>query len=471
MTPSDGKTPVVFLCGPKSSGKSTFGRILGNRLLTAPNRRSKRQPPAVAVLDLDPGQPEHSPAGTMALVHLKLPNLSPSFTRPIPDESVASIVRLHATASVSPASDPELYVKAALDLYHRYQQSALRSRPLIINTPGWILGTGLDLLTELIYKINPNQVIYMSEDGPAESVEALKMATKGAFALLPSQQSDLTARTAAHLRAMQSMAYFHSFKSDGGEVLWNSAPLSSIPPLLVRFSGGDAGITAILSYEFPPPANLLVETINGSVLALVEIEDALAFKPLVTGVGSDDPTSSEKNVEVEDSSVAIEPRLSWSPEGLPYIPNPDSQSLDPRYSQTLGLVLVRGVDAAASVLQLLTPVPLTRIEQSRSDGRSLVLVHGRFDTPGWAYTEDSYLLSSREEAGEESWQTSEAEGSDDDADWGNTADSKDDPDPANGDVVDTPWVEVLKGNEKRPVGSRVWRVRRDLGKGGPGGGD
>jgi polynucleotide 5'-hydroxyl-kinase GRC3/NOL9 len=37
--------------------------------------------------------------------------------------------------------------------------------------------------------------------------------------------------------------------------------------------------------------------------------------------------------------------------------------------------------------------------------------------------------------------------------------------PAAREYTQTPWVEMLHGNQKRSVGSRVWRVRRDLGKG------
>ncbi|KAF3357610.1 hypothetical protein VDGD_00811 [Verticillium dahliae] len=461
------KAPVVFLCGPKSSGKSTFGRILVNRLLTSPSQRAKR--PAVAILDLDPGQPEFSPAGTMSLVHVKTPNLSPPFTHAVPETTDASVIRCHATASISPAADPEHYVECAQDLFHHYQQSALRNRPLIINTPGWILGTGLDLLTELISKLAPTDVIYMSEDGPTESVEGLRSATRTNFTTLPSQQTEFTSRTAAHLRSMQTMSYFHSIRASTGQVAWNPAPLTSVPPLQVQYAGENPGFLAILSYESQPPANLLAEAINGSVLALVGIEDgkALRFLPEVDFKGFGDVSvDRETTMDVDGKPVATAtgPYVSRSPEGIPFISNPTSQTLDPRYSQTLGLVLLRGIDVAKKSLQLLTPISLHGIEESRKAGRQLVLVHGRFDTPGWAYTEDSYSRTYSETAVDEQ----ETEITEEDTD---NDDSEAEPEDLGmaGDVAETPWVEVLRGNEKRPVGSRVWRVRRDLGKGGPGG--
>ncbi|ROT35775.1 GRC3 protein [Sodiomyces alkalinus F11] len=478
VTGQESKCPVVLICGPKSSGKSTFGRILCNRLLTSPSRRSRRGlSPAVAILDLDPGQPEYHPAGTIGLVHVKRPNLSPPFTHPVPAEADATVLRSHAVASVSPASDPELYIECALDLFRHYQQSALRGRPLIINTPGWVFGTGLDLLTELVSKLAPTDVIYMSEDGPSETVEALKGTAKNAFVTLPSQQSEFTTRTALHLRAMQAMTYFHSVRSRSGDVSWTPEPLTAMPPLQVRYSGESPGILGILSYELQPPAGLLAETVNGSILAIVEIEDAKAFRDLFHTIQGPPPSSSDGAMDVDEDdeddegkrlalTAALETQLARTPEGIPFIPNPDSRSLDPRYSRSLGLVLLRGIDVASRSLQVLTPVPLSLIEESRSNGHHLVLVHGKFDTPGWAYTEDAYARSFTEGANEEG--TVEIAEGDTDSD-----DSADEPENLEdaGDFTGTPWVEELRGNEKRPVGSRVWRVRRDLGKAGPGGGD
>ncbi|KAL2752138.1 hypothetical protein ACRALDRAFT_1078199 [Sodiomyces alcalophilus JCM 7366] len=386
-------------------------------------------------------------------------------------------MRSHAVAAVSPASDPELYIECALDLYRHYQQSALRGRPLIINTPGWVLGTGLDLLTELTSKLGPTDVIYMSEDGPNETVEALKATAKGNFGTLPSQQSEFTTRTAIHLRAMQAMAYFHTVQRPGsGDLSWTSEPLAAMPPLQVRYSGEKQGILGILSYELQPSAELLAETINGSILAIVEIEDAKAFRDLFHGIqepqsSGDDNNDGAMDIDEDDEgkrldlAAAVGTQIARTPEDIPFIPNPDSRSLDPRYSRSLGLVLLRGIDVANRSLQVLTPVPLSLIEESRRNGRHLVLVHGRFDTPGWAYTEDAYAQSFTEGANDEG--TVEIADGDTDSD-----DSADEPEKLE-ERTDfaTPWVEVLRGSEKRPVGSRVWRVRRDLGKAGPGGGD
>lgn len=427
----------VLVCGPKSAGKSTFSKILTNRLLTTPPNTAL---PGVMILDLDPGQPEYGLPGTMSLVHVLEPNISPSFTNVNLEGRRTQLVRCHALAAITPAANTELYKEAAADLFNTFEKD-FKTLPLVVNTPGWILGTGLELLEEIILQFAPDEVIYMSEDGPAETVEALHSATKGQITSLPSQPTEFAARTGAHLRAMSTMSYFHSKAKGVGQDEWDEAPLSSMRPWQVAYSGPNKGISGILSYDCQAPPDLLAESINGMVLALVEVEDSKAYGDLV-------------------ESGSANPVLVKSPAGIPYIANPDDATLDPRYCQTLGLALIRGIDNGT--FQILTPIPLVRIEEARKKGRDLVLLHGRFDTPDWAYKEDLYYESSAENE----------EGDSEDPEMEMNPD-------ATAEIVvsketreihevsataEKPWIEILKGNEKRPLGSKVWRVRRDLGK-------
>jgi polynucleotide 5'-hydroxyl-kinase GRC3/NOL9 len=352
-------------------------------------------------------------------------------------------LRCHALAASSPATDPDLYRECAVNLHEYYRQS-FSNLTLIINTPGWILGTGLELLDNIISFTSPTEVVYMSEDGPAETVEVLRSAAANGLSTLPSQQAEFTTRTAAHLRAMHTMSYFHTKARNehepGTRQVWEAAPLSSVVPWQVRYSGSQGGILAVLSYDYQPPPDLLVETINGMVLAVVEIEDPKAFRGLLNRRSS-------------------KPAVSQTPEGLPFIRNPNDIALDPRYSRAIGLVLVRGVDPSTQSLHIITPISSTTIENIKGQGRDIVLVNGKFDAPSWAYTEEMYQRSGFEDSGDKALEIVDDDTSDDDSDDGST------------DLTSrramgaTPWVEVLKGNDKRPVGSKVWRVRRDLGRG------
>lgn len=446
----------------------------------------------VAVIDLDPGQPEYAPAGTVSLVHVTKPNLGTPFSHPGLQQAGLAVLRSHALASVSPAMSPSLYVQCATDLYDTYRRK-LRNCPLIINTPGWILGTGLDLLVELITMMMPIQVVYMSEDGPLDVVEALRSAAKNDFLTLPSQSFEYTARTGSQLRAMQAMSYFHLAGSPSvspAVLSWNPKPLSAVPPWEVRYAPKRRGIKGILSYDFQSPPELFRAAIDGMVLAVVEIEDGEAFRDIIAGYSpaSQRPaadataqsSSSEAQAENPDSeagtTTAAELKMITSPEGLPIISNTNDATLDPRYSRTLGLALVRGVDTVRRTLQLLSPITEAQLQGSRAEGHSIILVHGKFDAPTWAYAEDFFFqrataasasasasvsveLGLQEESQQQQQQSDldvTFEGEDAGAVQDQVGDVR--------DVPSVPWLEILQGNQKRPVGSGVWRVRRDLGR-------
>jgi len=71
----------------------------------------------------------------------------------------------------------------------------------------------------------------MSTEGPAEVVKDLKAAAiNKTFYTLPSQTSDYITRTAAHLRTMQTMSYFHVDSTPKKSLTWNGLPLTDVPP-------------------------------------------------------------------------------------------------------------------------------------------------------------------------------------------------------------------------------------------------
>ncbi|KAF5988200.1 polynucleotide 5'-hydroxyl-kinase GRC3 [Fusarium bulbicola] len=453
----------TLICGPKSAGKSTFSRLFLNRFLTDRSHRQTLR--GVVVMDLDPGQPEYAPAGTLSLVFATKPNLGTPFTHLGIRDAASNVVRCHSMASVTPASDPDLYLACAVDLFETYNKSFV-GVPLIINTPGWILGTGLDLLCALVRMMKPEEVLYMSEDGPSETVDALRAAAETTFTELPSQQSEFTSRTAAHLRAMQTMSYFHlqelalttTKQTDHNQRLkWNPSPLSFRPPLLVRYSS-KKGIFGLVSYDYQCPPELLADTVNGLVLAAVEIEDVKAFSGFTQDQVSADTSSKLTKLDAasKDEDLQI---VSSSPEGIPFIPNYNDATLDPRYSRTIGLVLLRGIDTKSHTLQLTTPIPAEEFKRIKSQGRDIVLLHGKFDTPSWAYTEDLY-----ERAGADEGNDTILEVTDEDTDDDRSEAEPEDVDRVS-DLTEVPWVEVLKGSQKRPVGSRVWRIGDDGGCG------
>ncbi|XP_066313679.1 polynucleotide 5'-hydroxyl-kinase NOL9-like isoform X2 [Miscanthus floridulus] len=137
---SDPTPPVVVVCGPKNSGKSTFSRVLLNALLP---RHGK-----VGYLDTDVGQPEFGPPGCLSFHVL--------------DEAIADLLnptlreaeRCYFFGDISSKRDPETYLNCLFHLYDyfvgKYRCDENEMLPLIVNTPGWVKGAGFDMLVEML---------------------------------------------------------------------------------------------------------------------------------------------------------------------------------------------------------------------------------------------------------------------------------------------------------------------------------
>ncbi|KAK8088338.1 Polynucleotide 5'-hydroxyl-kinase [Apiospora hydei] len=432
------KKPVsVMVTGPKSSGKSTFGRLLTNNLLTYYSTSTKRRhAQGIVVLDLDPGQPEYCIAGQIGLVHVTEPLLGPSFCRPLPSSGV-NILRSHTLASMSPASDTSLYILAAIDLFNHYR-NRLGNCPLVINTAGWVQGIGLDLLTSLVDALRPTDLVYMAP-GPVDIVRSLQRAhTRRIYATPVANYTE----------------QFENSRAITPTPTWNVSPLTMGAPWQIKYSGPSQGIMGIMCYGYQTPPNLLADAINGTILAVVEIENPMAFR---YGLSED-----AMDLDSQPPSSSQGPATVSTPEGLPFINV--ATTLDPKYSQTIGLALVRGIDVENNILQILTPISDEKIEEINEKQGQIVLVSGKFDPPTWAYTEDLYYGSRTESTGENgSGDIMEVE---DDEELGPSFVEEDQQDEVDLVSTSTPWIEVLRGDEKRGAASKVWRVRRDLGRTG-----
>ncbi|EPQ63639.1 Bgt-4829 [Blumeria graminis f. sp. tritici] len=457
---------AIMVCGPKSTGKSTFVKFLLNRLLSKYDDQIKQQ--SAVLLDLDPGQPEYSPPGQLSLIHVMEPNLGTPFSHPV-SGCQNIVLKSHSIAAISPAMDSDLFMACSIDLFSTYRDLRLHTNciPLIINTPGWILGTGLEILVNLVKNIRPTKVIYMSHEGPPEVVKSLQEADKStSFITVPSQICETPIRTAAHLRTMQYMSYFHLDFSNKKSTVWNSRPLTSIPPWEIKYSGNSSGILGIMCYGEQPPLGLISETINGTIVSVVVVDDLLA----IPGWSSDLEGQDETQVPLDLSKSnfcqvgKIEtPLILRSPEDLPYFNPANVISLHPQHSYCLGLALVRGIDVSRHRIQALTPISPNLIEELQQNRKSIILLSGKLDTPGWAYTEDLLSRAALEKGSTIQYGSGKS--------YQSKFEGKAETDckiecrkTFNTNFKEIPWVEKLEGSQGRGVGSRVWRVRRDLGK-------
>ncbi|XP_018432474.1 PREDICTED: polynucleotide 5'-hydroxyl-kinase NOL9 [Nanorana parkeri] len=139
--------PVILVCGPQNVGKSTFNRYLINQLLN--------HIPSVGYLECDLGQSEFTPPGCISLLNITKPVLGPPFTH---QRDVQKMVYF---GDVSCEQEMERYFESVKYVITCYK----REQPLIINTMGWVKGSGWLLLLDLIHLLSPSHVVQMVAEG------------------------------------------------------------------------------------------------------------------------------------------------------------------------------------------------------------------------------------------------------------------------------------------------------------------
>lgn len=235
-----------------------------------------------------------------------------------------------------------------------------------------------------------------------------------------------------------------------------------MPPWEIRYSGENPGILGVLCYGEQPPASLVADTINGSIMSVVVIDDMAA----IPGWGSEEDNDSSKadtNLEIDEHSQQLQhPLILPTPEGIPYFNPMDAITLDPSHSHSIGLALVRGIDIKRQRIQVLTPISPSLISKINASSKKIVLVSGKLDTPGWAYIEELTQKMATEKA--RKGEDSTVDEDDEDVEEEKEDTEEGDPRVLGEGFEDAPWVERLEGHQGRGMGSRVWRVRRDLGK-------
>ncbi|KAL8828008.1 MAG: hypothetical protein Q9191_002845 [Dirinaria sp. TL-2023a] len=492
-----------MISGPKGSGKSTFARMLVNAMLTRSGPASQTNKPVptdgVAFLDVDPGQPEFSPPGELSLVHLRSCYFGPPFTHPlIAAGSGNHLVRAHHVGVLSPKEDPKYYMSCAVNLLKTYQQLLVRypSCPLIVNCAGWVQGTGLELLLDLIKTQYFSDVVYTSTRGPQEVVESLTKAANGvsgSIHLLTSQDSSVTTRTSADLRAMQTISYFHLDEPEVGNLRWASTPVTHQVPLVVHWSGDKQALFAVMALDDFDPDTLFT-ILNGCVVGLVAIEDDQALldcrasgkerqrlqqdddehlealvqdsetvppqpNPFVvarvdcTSDSDSDNRSSGDYHRVPgrtESSTRhlMHPCISRNSEDMPYIKSKGGRKrLDPALSHCLGQALVRGIDLRARCFHLLTPVPSATLQRLHQRRTKIVLVRGKLDTPKWAFQEEyENGAAFRRKLRKENPDAADHVDAEDLRQWADR----------------TPYISGVNEPRIQSASAKVWKVRRDL---------
>lgn len=463
MAQAQNNAAKVLICGPKGTGKSTFCRLLSNSILSMAQRgqpEGQSSEHALYFIDLDPGQPEFSPPGDISLVQVWSSNLGVPYTHPrqSPDGGIRCI-RSHHVGSSSPKDDPKHYLDCALDLLdvHDHLTKSRKAASVVINSFGWVQGTGLDILKRLIRTSSLSEVLYLSIAGPDEVNGALASASekaKAAFHKIECQPFLGRMQIASELRAMQAQSYFHLAEPEGGNLRWDCRPLTEMEALIVPYSGPKQAVAGVMVLGEERKEEMLHSTLEGSVVGLLLIDDDGLIS--ITDRVDHDTTESAEKEALHDEKEALHDRrrMHRTSTGIPYIAphNHTTAALSPKHSRSIGQALVRAVDIENKCFQLSTPVPSAELQLLYREGREIILVRGQLDTPAWAYKE----ALEREKESSRRGLKKERDAVIDTAEGEVTQEEED----MQWWSARQPWVSVVDG-ERRLTG-KARRIRRDI---------
>jgi len=365
-----------------------------NYYLTEPNKKQD----SCYWLDIDPGQPEFGPSGQISLIKVSQPLLGPSFSNQASRSSqTCKLIKSHALAANSPGEDIEHYLACVLDLVNHLQKiNGLRRDPLLINCPGWVIGSGLDILERVISNLSLSTIILLDNTG--DTIEAGRHIWNAASSRnvevceVVSQHSRPPYRPAAEFRAMQSMSYFHS--SQNREGFWHGVPLANLQPISLPYASEQRyNVTTVMSYYSIMQTTQIPAILEGQMVALVVITSPNAFAAPnskffdeasnATSFTTDAKTglSTLTSVNADKAQITV------------------TTPLTPKFSHCLGQAIVQKVDTNTKTFHLSTPVTMNDIrtalqssgfETEEEEYPYLVLVRGRFDSPDWSFLERLY---------------------------------------------------------------------------------
>jgi len=147
--------PSIFMFGERKMGKTLFARYLANRLLNIYSE--------IDWIETDLAKPEFTVNGMISYNVVTQPVLStPNIHLETPEQC-----RFLGTQDLSNIRN---YIIQCCDIIDQVKRT-IKLKPIIINTQGWAIGAGLDLLLPLLQKAKPSHIICFMNDWHIESTK------------------------------------------------------------------------------------------------------------------------------------------------------------------------------------------------------------------------------------------------------------------------------------------------------------
>lgn len=265
----------IMVIGNKNSGKSTLTKLLLTSFLNEVSDQS------VNVIDLDPGQPEFSQIDCVSLNKFRtLENLILGSNQLSLSNSEFSLN--HFIGFNSSKDQPKRYVELAgklMDLYNK--EGLLQNESLLINTPGWLKGFGLEIMKELIDTIKPTHLIYLNSGKSQDFTSSLNLKLDASIEIIPVAgnyfNNSLSKFSAINTRSLKLLNYFHQtnyLKFD------YSSPLIFKPPFQISYGLElHDGIKAVHFLENKISIKDLKNSLDGTIVGVNLLPKALKFTP------------------------------------------------------------------------------------------------------------------------------------------------------------------------------------------------
>ncbi|ODV95735.1 hypothetical protein PACTADRAFT_49197 [Pachysolen tannophilus NRRL Y-2460] len=365
------KNAKILILGPKNSGKTTFLQNLLNNLLETSNYCIP-----VNIMDVDPGQPEYSPPDTLSISQ----HISPKFGFNLSsisqqqeldeiDDQDSSILFEQYLGSSSPNRQPARYQELIKNLYNYYEKYLQeKNQPLLINTPGYVKGFGVELLKNLINVVKPTHLIYLSNNDSTES-ELLSQLTSEKIIKINGYLNNINnlKYSSAQLRNFKILSYFHFTQNQQNTKEFHKKfdfmPLIlSHPPYQISYT--DKNDDSELQFKGISAVNIL------------EYNNNILHKDLITCL---EPTV--VGIYTMDSEIYQNLLLKKQVESLEKFPNYIRQLSD-NMTKFQGLGLIHSINPDKKVINLYTPINTSRLmKRINENDEKLLLIRGRTEIP------------------------------------------------------------------------------------------
>lgn len=360
------KRSIVLIAGAKTSGKSTFARYLSNSLLTKYGKDS------VYYLDCDPKHSEYSPIGLVSL-HKAVYNFNVSFGQ-FADNTC---VKAHSIGDVNPKKAFLHYNQAIEDLINEYKKvdKSKKLTTLVINTPGWAKGLGMQLLEHIYNYAEPSSFVFIGPDCDIESFRDFERTFKPYIEQerqpslvvldtplrfikdnLPGRGADKI--SSRDLQDLQLLGYFHFLSQFG---LFNfKQKITKFRPYAIpyrKYGQSALGLFAIEAFGIMFAEGVVSDDIElclrGSVVSIVAVSSSVKL-----------------NITQETS------------EELPWLNTNGIDTITPFNSRCVGLGLIQSFNKSKSQVKLITPIDCENVLGSvKENNEKLILVRGSIQYP------------------------------------------------------------------------------------------